>query len=100
MNQPTSLLAHWCAIFLGHLDIDIEIQISISERSSSWAINYIPPVLLGTFLPFQGLFGKTKSALSMNTDNAGAHLNPPCRASVKGSKMLQRASENLIFFCI
>ena len=29
--------AHCCAIFLGHLGIDI--QISISERSSGWAIN-------------------------------------------------------------
>ena len=34
-----SYVAHCCTIFLGHLGIDIEIQISISERSSGWAIN-------------------------------------------------------------
>ena len=28
-------VAHCCAIFLGHLGIDIEIQISISERSTT-----------------------------------------------------------------
>ena len=34
-------VAHCCAIFLGHLgtEIDKDIQISISERSSGWAIN-------------------------------------------------------------
>ena len=34
------LISHCCTIFLGHLGINIEIQISISERSSGWAINY------------------------------------------------------------
>ena len=34
------ILAHCCAIFLGHLGIDTEIQISISEKSSGLAINY------------------------------------------------------------
>ena len=38
-------VAHRCTIFLCHLDleilmIDIDIQISISERSSGWATNY------------------------------------------------------------
>ena len=37
-------IAHCCAIFLGNLGIemmnDMDIQISISERSSGWAINY------------------------------------------------------------
>ena len=38
-KQYTGRLAHCCTIFLGHLGIYIEIQISISERSSGWAIN-------------------------------------------------------------
>ena len=49
-SPTTSLsppLAHRCTIFLCHLNleiymIDIDIQISISERSSGWATNYSP----------------------------------------------------------
>ena len=37
--EDVVLLAHCCAIFLCHLGIDIEIQVSTSERSSGWAIN-------------------------------------------------------------
>ena len=47
-KETHETLAHCCTIFLkSHLGIeiymiDIEIQISISERSSDWAINYYP----------------------------------------------------------
>ena len=40
MVKATTSIAHCCTIFIGHLGIDIEIQISISDRSSGWAINY------------------------------------------------------------
>ena len=68
-NQSTTahsceLLAHRCTIFLCHLDlemIDIDIKISISERSSGWATNYwtLCQVQLGIFLYVESLMFST-----------------------------------------
>ena len=75
MVMATMIVAQGCTIFLKSLKysmIDIEIQISISERSSGWAINYphielFPKKNPGRVIPTKSIFWRKNGSKGLSS---------------------------------